>query len=156
MAAVAKFYSLDKMRSLMRVLIAAVVFCWVYAAFAPTPSRSYVEGLGRGAEIDLSPTNAEGEVLLSAVTNSAGGISITRELPPEHDWRFRIGSTWQGLTYYGTTAPVGSRGTWAMAFGHSLRLHMHPFSIVAALGVLAVISIVLTWKVTRKGTSDRV
>jgi hypothetical protein len=147
---------LDKMRSLMRVLIAAVLLWWACETFAlPTPSPSYIAGLQAGAQVDLSPTNASGR-LVSVVTNSAGIAVVTRVLPPDINWAFRMGSSWYGINYFGTNAPVGARGTWVLGFGRSLQLHMHPLAIVAALGVLVMLPIVLAWRVTTKGTSNRV
>lgn len=144
------------MRTHTRVLIVAVIFCCAYAAFASAPAR-YVTGPAPGGVVlDLSPTNAAGEVLLSVVTNSAGAIRITRFCPPDHDWRFRIGSTWYGMTYNGTKAPEGSQGTWVMACGHSLRLRVHPFAIVSALGVLLLVLIIVAWRWTTKGASGLV
>jgi hypothetical protein len=140
----------------MKVLIAAVIFLWVYAAFASAPPRSYYAGITGVAEVDLSPTNAAGEVLLRAVTNSAGVIRVTRFLPPDHNWTFRFGSTSYGITYYGTKAPTQSQGTWVMGFGRSLSLPVHPFAVIATLGALVAILIVITWKAATKGMKQHV
>ena len=144
------------MRTFIGVLISAMIFCRACAALASAPSQSYVVGLAPGgAALDLSPTNAAGEVLLSAVTNSAGGIRIHRFLPPDHDWRFRIGSKWYGMTYYGTKAPARSQGTWIMASGHSLRLPVHPYALVSALGVLLLIPTIAGWRWATRGGSTK-
>ena len=136
------------MRTFSVVWVPAVIIWSVCAAFASAPSQSYIGGTG-GIPLDLTPTNAAGEVLLSAVTNSSGAIRITRFSPPDLDWRLRIGSQWYGITYYGQKASVGSRCTSVVVSGHSMQFSAHPYTIVSALGILLLIPIVLTWRLTK-------
>ncbi len=133
------------------LLTAALVALCLYVTSASVPTRLYVVGLDRP-----QVTPPTGSVIISATTNAAGAIRIVSYLPPDHDWRFRIGRRYFGLTYYGSKVAQTYRGTWIVLPNLSLRVRSHIYVVATCIWALMTLAVGVGWKLARKEAYEAV
>ena len=137
--------------TIRHLLTAALVALGLYVTSASVPTRLSVVGLD-------SPqvTPPTGSIIISATTNAAGAIRIISYFPPDHDWRFRIGRHYYGLTYYGSKVAETSQGTWIVLSNLSMRVRAHIYVVATCIWALMTLAVGVGWKLAKKEADEAV